>query len=265
MSFVLKEYYFKIVISILEYQIELMTPFFKRIRRQLANDNQILKYSRYAIGEILLVVVGILIALQLNNWNETRKQDIKQSIYLTGLKADFELSKIAVERVIKKTDRVAKSIDTLVALMKKKGDVLTLIQIDSLFNRSSGFTVLMPSEGVISDIISSGKLDMIKNTGLRNKIASWEADLRMIRENEILSKKVSSGYNDHISQYFDYTNFKFGKPAFLDHKRSDFLNDNIMNNYLFDKYQLSIILNELYREKSKDIDSLIAIIDSELK
>jgi len=59
-----------------------MTPFFRRIRRKLANNNQFLMYSRYAIGEIVLVVVGILIALQINNWNEYRKERLKERAYL---------------------------------------------------------------------------------------------------------------------------------------------------------------------------------------
>ncbi len=50
-----------------------MIPFFRKIRKKMADDNQFLKYSRYAIGEIVLVVIGILIALYINNWNEERK------------------------------------------------------------------------------------------------------------------------------------------------------------------------------------------------
>ena len=56
-----------------------MIGFFRKMRKKLADDNQFLKYSRYAIGEILLVVIGILIALQINNWNEDRK--LKQFEY----------------------------------------------------------------------------------------------------------------------------------------------------------------------------------------
>ncbi len=51
-----------------------MTPFFRRIRKKLADDNQFIKYSRYAVGEIILVVLGILIALQVNDMNEAKKQ-----------------------------------------------------------------------------------------------------------------------------------------------------------------------------------------------
>ena len=51
-----------------------MLPFFRKIRYRLAKDNQFLKYSRYAIGEIVLVVFGILIALQVNDWNEEKKE-----------------------------------------------------------------------------------------------------------------------------------------------------------------------------------------------
>ena len=54
-----------------------MLPFFRKIRWRLAADNQFFKYSRYAIGEIVLVVIGILIALYINNWNENRKIEAK--------------------------------------------------------------------------------------------------------------------------------------------------------------------------------------------
>ena len=49
-----------------------MINFFRKIRRKLADDNQFLKYSKYAIGEIALVMIGNLLALQVNNWNQER-------------------------------------------------------------------------------------------------------------------------------------------------------------------------------------------------
>ena len=242
-----------------------MIKFFGRIRQQLLTENKFRKYLKYAIGEILLVVIGILIALQINNWNETRKMDIKEAIYLRDLKTDLEQSQTSLKRVIQKTDGVAKTIDTLVDLIKINSDALTARQIDSLTSGSTGFTVFMPSEGVINDIIGSGKLDMIKNNVLRNKVASWEADLRMIREYERLGKEDSGKYIEHISKYFDMVNGKYGKPGFFDDMRSEFLNDHIMTNFMVDMYGNSLTLNELYHEKSLVLDSLIAIIDKELE
>jgi len=55
-----------------------MIPFFRKIRKNLADDNKPIKYMRYAVGEIALVVIGILIALSINNWNEERKISSKE-------------------------------------------------------------------------------------------------------------------------------------------------------------------------------------------
>ena len=57
-----------------------MIPFYKKIRKKLADDNKPMKYLRYTIGEILLVVIGILIALQIKNWNELRKEKGKTNL-----------------------------------------------------------------------------------------------------------------------------------------------------------------------------------------
>ena len=51
-----------------------MIKFFRQIRKTLINQNNMGKYFKYAIGEILLVVIGILIALQINIWNEQKKE-----------------------------------------------------------------------------------------------------------------------------------------------------------------------------------------------
>ncbi|MFD2725701.1 DUF6090 family protein [Hyunsoonleella rubra] len=67
-----------------------MIKFFRKIRQKLLSENKFSKYLLYAIGEIVLVVIGILIALQINDWNEQRKnQDKYQSIY-TSVYADIE-------------------------------------------------------------------------------------------------------------------------------------------------------------------------------
>ena len=71
-----------------------MIPFFRKIRKKMADDNKPLKYMRYAIGEIVLVVAGILIALAINNWNEDRAKKVALQEHLKniveGLNQDSE-------------------------------------------------------------------------------------------------------------------------------------------------------------------------------
>lgn len=77
-----------------------MPRFFNRIRRQLAKENKFFQYSRYAIGEILLVVIGILIALQVNTWNEDRKRAGLEEYYLKSLLSEIKQNKMITEDVI---------------------------------------------------------------------------------------------------------------------------------------------------------------------
>jgi hypothetical protein len=69
-----------------------MIPFFRKIRKKMADDNKPMKYMRYAIGEIVLVVIGILIALSINNWNENRKLKTEEIKILRELQADLKQS-----------------------------------------------------------------------------------------------------------------------------------------------------------------------------
>ena len=66
-----------------------MLKFFRKIRYDLMGKNKAGKYLKYTIGEILLVVVGILIALQINNWNETQKGKVKATTILEDIRSDM--------------------------------------------------------------------------------------------------------------------------------------------------------------------------------
>jgi len=75
----------------------------------MADDNRPIKYMRYAIGEIALVVIGILIALQINNWNENRKvQKLETQIY-TELKSDLLQTRNNIQKAISQHKEILKS------------------------------------------------------------------------------------------------------------------------------------------------------------
>ena len=78
-----------------------MIPFFRKIRKKMADDNRPLKYMRYAIGEIVLVVIGILIALQINNWNEERKLVIEEKDIYKNIITDLRRDAVLIDNAVK--------------------------------------------------------------------------------------------------------------------------------------------------------------------
>ncbi len=81
-----------------------MNKFFRKIRYNLMEKNKTGKYFKYAIGEIILVVIGILIALSINNWNEFRKQDIAEKEFINGIKHDLTQDKEFINLIIKRAE-----------------------------------------------------------------------------------------------------------------------------------------------------------------
>jgi hypothetical protein len=93
----------------------------------MADDNKPMKYMRYAIGEIVLVMVGILLALQVNNWNEERKTKNIEHNYLESIKTDLyqnidELKSFIVER-----EKVVKSVDSILIGVKSLISTLLIV------------------------------------------------------------------------------------------------------------------------------------------
>src|SRR6056300_1738580 len=77
-----------------------MIKFFRKIRQKLLSENKLSKYIIYAIGEIILVVIGILIAFSLNNWNDYRKNQKKEKLFIDGLINDLNKQKLLLDAQI---------------------------------------------------------------------------------------------------------------------------------------------------------------------
>lgn len=154
-----------------------MVTFFKRIRQKLIGTGAAKKYIVYAIGEIILVVIGILIALQINNWNEYRQERSKEQTYLIRLKEDLlsdkkaiELNALFYQDVFTAGSLVLAKIEGDTNISASNWDILT-----SFFHASQIWPLLMQSS-TYEELKSSGELSLIQNVTLRNRLPFYHGN-----------------------------------------------------------------------------------------
>jgi hypothetical protein len=152
-----------------------MFRLFQKIREKSLSTNESRKYLRYAIGEIALVVLGILIALQINNWNEERIEQKQIADYAHSLIKDLErdlamaaIIKKEIDVLIKKIDTLAEYIETRPIHEFKNIDLFYLMQAPFYRPYSWNRTAL-------EQIKSSGALRQMKNQSLAEKISAYES------------------------------------------------------------------------------------------
>lgn len=149
----------------------------------MLTENKFSKYLLYAIGEILLVVIGILIALQINNNNNFNEQRRLEQDYLLSLQAEFETNLKRINISMQENEGRAQSLDKLLTLFNKETlDSVSHQEISQMFLPIFGSEIsYLPATGVLNDIISSGKLNIILNKNLRQRLASFESSLDLLR------------------------------------------------------------------------------------
>jgi len=149
-----------------------MIIFLRKIRQYLIYEKKFSNYLVYAIGEIILVVIGILIALSINNWNEQRKENDLIENFLSRVKLDLNNDKNELVRIIEAQNSNRKNIEYLINYLEG-GFIKDKFKQDSVFNlvysRSSTF---YPIVGAYRSALSTGVLGLIKDTKLLNSIVN---------------------------------------------------------------------------------------------
>ena len=140
-----------------------MLRFFSKIRYELAAQNRAAKYMRYAIGEIVLVTIGILIALQVNDWNEIRKMQLQANYYKEKLINDLAQDTLNLRNKIKSfaTDTLLLS-NYFDYVRKCKAPESELI--DSIVKLNNTFNRYLPVNYTFKDMLSSGSIGLLSES-----------------------------------------------------------------------------------------------------
>ena len=181
-----------------------MIKFFRKIRQKLLSENRFSKYMIYAVGEIILVVIGILIALSINNWNEQRKQNSQEQYILNQLKVEFEADSIKINTLEKLTAGKINQSKYLLKLIKEyHKDSISLIPLKPIFfiGKAIPFYDYSPT---YDELVNSGKLNVINNDSIRvaiNDFRNHNAQMESTLYVDMQAKKMS--YMNHVYKYFN--------------------------------------------------------------
>lgn len=150
-----------------------MIQVFKKIRQKLIQEKRLRNYALYAVGEILLVVVGILLALQFNNSNQTKEDRKKERGYLISIVEDIEYQKVILKDMKRHS---LESIDAAKSIIKDFNTTKSFVNIDSLNDKLNFLieTYQFPNtNNTYSELVASGQLNLIKNKMLSIDIINY--------------------------------------------------------------------------------------------
>ena len=222
-----------------------MIKFFRKIRQQLISENQMGKYLKYAIGEILLVVIGILIALQINNWNQNRIDSKLEQDYYCRILEDFKLTQNLIDT--SKKD-VRKQIDygkqIIIDIHKSKKSKEEILNNWLKFIRLQKF---VPNNTSYKDAVSSGNLNLFKDEEIKKSLAIYDANLENIltqinqNRDQVVERSFNINPADFGAQYFDYLKKSLGNEIVALLPDKDWVHNT--ESEIFKRFQNDMILN----------------------
>ena len=210
-----------------------MIQFFRRIRQKLISQNRLSKYLLYAIGEIILVVIGILIALQINTWNDERIKSNQVKSYAVKLISDLKQDIQEVNFIKWQAETAYLRLDSLInytrnlSINEYKNLDLYVLTYEARYKPYSW------NRASYEELKSTGILSYFNNDSLVNLLAKYEAstkhmdadyqeDIELIRDaNKLMRKVININYKgDPRSIRMTTTQF-FDQVEIIDYQKSD--------------------------------------------
>lgn len=145
---------------------------------------------RYALGELAIVVMGILIALWLNGWWGERIERREEHRALLRLQDAFRADRTQLLSVIEHHERQRSSTQALLRTMEPGAPPITPTEVTAHFNWALVSWTFNPSDGVLQDLLNSGRLHLITNDQLRSKLAAWPGQVADLAEDEAANRMI---------------------------------------------------------------------------
>ena len=160
-----------------------MIKFLRKIRYDLMEKNKTGKYLKYAIGEIVLVVIGILIALSINNWNENRKNNELVKVYCQQLSDDLLIDLEIIDYTINRLDEVDELGMYMLNFLNNKLEVVDTLKLKHSLLLSDNAFAFSPNQLAYDDLIQSGSINLLKDKNLKKLLGGYYTVKSIEKEN----------------------------------------------------------------------------------
>ena len=231
-------------------------------------QNKTSSYLKYAIGEIVLVVIGILIALQINNWNENRKDRANESVYLKELLKDFEINLQKSNEVTSRIEEVIPSLSGLLEQSAQENPTISLDSINNAFKFLNSMPAYSSTDRAYNNLIGSGDFKLITNSDIKNAIADYYKYLDILKlVQNTHEMQLVNAFQPYIMENLDYQavsmirveNYTLPKPVEED-KILSVLHDRKFRNIITLKLDILtdlLDLNQILEDINKTLVNLL--------
>jgi hypothetical protein len=240
------------------------------------------------VGEIIIVIVGILLALQVDTWNTQRQDREEAQVFMRRLKNEFQDNRAQLVQKIQMRKKALESARILIRIVDNQGGKPTRSRVDSLLANALPVYTFDPSQGVLNQLTSTDKLTLLQNETLTDKLSVWQAMIEDFKEDE----NMYNSYNHNHFRPFLYKSYNSrniinsriqnkviapillaspesvhteigysGKPVELE----VLLNSLEFENYLAFTISWLSLINTQSQGLLNYIDQVLAIIDGELE
>jgi hypothetical protein len=226
------------------------------------NQNNKGKYLKYAIGEIALVMIGILLALQVNNWNEVRKENILEQVFLQKLRSNLQEDILLYQEVIVDAEEFEEGLDSALIMMQNyedfnKDDLQKYLQVLMYSSR------FITNQTAFNNLSSIGKINVIDNDSITEGLFLY------YRRAQIIKESVQSGIDNYNRNTFgpeilsfDYINTP---PGFQGKTIKEYAEYPLFMNGIAIKKTMFQLLKRNYLEQIEKAEDIIELINLEIK
>mgnify|MGYP000435942113 CR=1 FL=1 len=245
-----------------------MIKFFRKIRQKLLSENKFSKYLIYAIGEVILVVIGILIALQINNWNEEKKSSKIELELLKNLNRDLDIDIVNFESKIRVDSSIMVSNKNLLIAFKNKDKeriinsrnaASSIATSLSTINRTD---IFYPQKSAYESLKSQG-IQIIKNSSLRQNIVNLY-DFRYQTVSDFLKFQWEgiNQTNPYLIEHLETNIDDFNKTP---NDIEKLINDKKFYNFLSQVYYENNVALEYYKPCLEDLKTTSKALKKEIR